>query len=136
MESTYLEENAAIEKAQATVEQAESAIALKQQEIAYLTQLASLDPLVMEHEQVKLAELQQQHTAAVRDYQLAIGKRSTAEYQHSVVSAQAVSSLNRDALEYQQQWANYEQRLRDKDYQLSQTQLRLNEVENAIASHG
>lgn len=47
LEPTYLEENAAIERAQATVEQAESAIALKQQKIAYLSELKNLDPLVV-----------------------------------------------------------------------------------------
>lgn len=134
LEPTYLEEQAAIARAEATVEQAEAAIAAKQQELTYLSDLPNLDPLVLEHEQAKLEELQRDHTAAVREYQLTLGKRSTREYQHSVVSAQAVSTQNRDALAYQQQWATYEQRLRDRDYQVSQTQLKLDEVNNAIAS--
>ncbi|MEM6424234.1 MAG: hypothetical protein AAF728_03600 [Cyanobacteria bacterium P01_D01_bin.128] len=134
LEPTYLEENAAIARAEATVDQAEAAITAKQQEITYLSALASLDPLVMEHEQVKLAELQREHTAAVRDYQLARGKQSTTEYRHSVTLAESVGSRNRAALEYQQQWAHYEQRLRDRDYQLSQVQLQLEGVENAIAA--
>ena len=134
LEPTYLEEEAAIARAQATVDQAEAAIAAKQQELTYLAELENLDPLVLEHEQANLAELQQAHTAAVRDYQLALGRRSSSEYDHSVVSAQAVSTRNRDALEYQQQQAAYEQRLRDRDYQVAQTQLRLDEVNNAIAS--
>ena len=37
-------------------------------------------------------------------------------------------------LSYQQQWANYEQRLRDRKYQVAQTQLKLDEVEHAIAT--
>ena len=114
------------------MDQAEAAITAKQQEIAYLYALPNLDPLVMEHEQAKLAELQREHTAAVRDYQLARGQRSTTEYRHSITLAESVSAQNRAALEYQQQWAHYEQRLRDQDYQLSQVQLQLEGVENAI----
>ena len=134
LEPTYLEENAAIARAEATVNQAEAAISVQQQALTYLAALPNLDPLVLEHEQAKLAELQREHTAAVRDYQLARGKRSTTEYHHSVTLADSVSAQNRAALEYQQQWANYEQRLRDRDYQLAQVQLQLEEVENAIAA--
>ncbi|MEO1445038.1 MAG: hypothetical protein AAFV46_02155 [Cyanobacteria bacterium J06635_11] len=131
---TYLEEIATIDRAKADVDQAEALITAKHQEIDYLAQLPNLDPLVMEHEQAKLAELQRNHTAAVRDYQLALGKRSTAEYEHSRAMAIDVSGRNRDQLSYQQQWADFEQRLRDRDFQLAQTQLRVDEVENAIAN--
>ncbi|NEZ54195.1 hypothetical protein [Adonisia turfae] len=131
---TYLEETAAIDRAKADVDQAEALITAKHQEIDYLGQLPHLEPLVMEHETAKLAELQRDHTAAVRDYQLALGKRSTAEYDHSVTMAADVSSRTHAMLSYQQQWANYEQRLRDRDFQQAQTQLRVDEVENAIAN--
>jgi hypothetical protein len=130
---TYLEQQATIDRAKANVDTAETAIATKQQELTYLTELPNLDPLVLEHEQAKLAELQRHHTAAVRDYQLAMGKRSTAEYQHSVTVAADVTSRNQAVMAYQQQWAEYEQRLRDRDFQRSQTQLRLDEVDYAIA---
>jgi len=129
---TYLEQQAAIDRAKATVDMAEMAIANKQQEIDYLAALPNLDPLVLEHERSKLAELQRQHTAAVREYQLAVGRKSTAEYEHSVRMANTAATRNQSVLSYQQQWAQYEQRLRDRDYQLSQTQLRLNEVDYAI----
>jgi hypothetical protein len=138
---SYLEQEAAIAQAQSTVEQAEAALALKQQEIDYLAQLANLDPIVMEHEQARLAELKRQHTAAVRAYQVAMGKLDSAqqsqqaqEYRHSIDQAQRVESQNQMALEYQQQLAAYEQRLRDRDYQVSQVQLKLDEVNNAIAT--
>ena len=134
LEPTYLEESAAIARAEALVEQAGAAIAAKQHEMEYLAALPHLDSLVLEHEQAKLADLQRDHTAAVRDYQLARGKRSTAEYRHSVTLAESVGAQNRAALEYQQQWAHYEQRLRDRDYQLSQVQLQLEGVESAIAA--
>jgi hypothetical protein len=104
---TYLEQEAAIDRAKATVDLAELAIANKQQELTYLAELPHLDPLVMEHEQAKLAELQRNHTAAVREYQLAMGKRSTAEYQHSVTVAADVTSRNQAVMDYQQQWAEY-----------------------------
>ena len=131
---TYLEEIAAIDRAKADVDQAEALITAKHQELDYLAQLPNLDPLVMEHEQAKLAELQRHHTAAVRDYQLALGKRSTAEYDHSRAMALDISSRNRDQLSYQNQWAQYEQRLRDRDYQISTTRLRLDEIDTAIAN--
>lgn len=134
IEPTYLEEQAAIDRAKALVDQAEAMIEAKRQEIGYLGELANLDPLVMEHEQAKLAELQNAHTAAVRDYQLAAGKRSTAEYDHSIRMAEDDSSRNYEMLTYQRQVAEYEQRLRDRDYRYSQTQLSLDEVENAIAT--
>ena len=58
---SYLEEEAAIERAKVTVEQAEAAIAAKQQEIAYLSDQPNLDLLVMEHETAKLQQLQHDH---------------------------------------------------------------------------
>lgn len=138
---SYLEEEAAIERAKVTVDQAERVLQQKQQQIAYLQTLPNLDPLVMEHEQAKLVELQQAHTAAVRDYQLAVGRLGNAqgetayrEYRHSLELAERVERANQAGLSYQRQWAEYEQRLRDRDYQLSQTRLRLDEVENAIAN--
>ena len=131
---TYLEQNAAIDRAKADVDQAEALITAKHKELDYLAQLPNLDPLVMEHEQAKLAELQRHHTAAVRDYQLALGKRSSAEYEHSRAMAIDASGRNRDMLSYQSQWAQYEQRLRDRDYQMATTRLRLDEIDNAIAT--
>ena len=138
---SYLEEEAAIERAKVTVDQAERVLQQKQQQIAYLQTLPNLDPLVMEHEQAKLTELQQAHTAAVRDYQLAVGRLGNAqgetayrEYRHSLELAERVERANQAGLSYQRQWAEYEQRLRDRDYQISQTRLRLDEVDNALAS--
>ncbi|MFG6107183.1 hypothetical protein U2F10_33415 [Leptothoe sp. EHU-05/26/07-4] len=131
---TYLEQNAAIDRAKANVDQAEAAIQAKHQEMAYLAELPNLNPLVLEHESANLAELQREHTAAARDYQLALGKRSTAEYEHSRAVAVDASARNRDQLSYQNQWAQYEQRLRDRDYQISQTRLKLDEIDNAIAN--
>ncbi len=131
---TYLEEIAVIERAKANVDQAEALISTKNEELAYLGQLSNLDPLVMEHETAKLAELQRNHTAAVRDYQLALGKRSTAEYDHSRAMAIDASNRSRDQLSYQRQWAEFEQRIRDRDFQISQTQLRLDDVADKIAT--
>jgi hypothetical protein len=138
---SYLEERANIDRAQAQVQQMEQTITLKLQEIQYLQSLQNLEPLVLEHEQAKLNELKQQHTATVREYQLVVGKFATAqesyaraEYERSIALAQRADSHNRDGLEYQQQLSQYEQRLRDRDFQVSQTQLKLDEVNNAIAT--
>ena len=90
---------------------------------------------------MKLKELKQSHTEAVRDYQLAVGKLQSAkesrayqEYQASVNSAQRVEQYNQAQLNYQRQLAEYEQRLTDKEFQITQVKSKLNEVENAIAS--
>ena len=132
LDPTYLEETAAIDQAKATIDQAEAAISAKRQEIDYLSNLDGIEPIVLEHETAKLAELQRHHTSAVRGYQLATGKRSTAEYHHSITLAEAIANQNRDYLTYQRQVAEYEQRLRDREFQISQTQLRVNEINEAI----
>ena len=134
VQPTYLEEEAAISKAQAMVDQAEHAISTKHQELDYLQTLDHLNPLVLEHEQAKLEELQRQHTAAVRDYQLAVGRKSSAEYHHRLTLTERAERQNQTMLSYQRQWAEYEQRLRNRDFQVAQTQLKLDEVENQIAS--
>ncbi|MEO0644794.1 MAG: hypothetical protein AAFZ17_01360 [Cyanobacteria bacterium J06650_10] len=140
-DAKYLEEEASIERSKVSVAQAERAIEQKQTEIEYLRSLANLDSIVLEHEQARLIELQHEHTAAVRDYQLAVGRLGSARdesayrsYQHGLSVAERVESANQSTMTYQRQWAEYEQRLRDRDYQLTQTQLRLDEVTNAIAS--
>ena len=140
-DANYLEESAAIERSKVAVDQAEQALQQKQQELEYLRSLESLDPIVLEHEQAKLGKLQQTHTAAVRDYQLEVGRLGNArdevayrEYQHELTIAERIERANQTAMTYQRQWAEYEQRLRDREFQLTQTQLRLDEVTNAIAS--
>lgn len=139
--AAYLEEQANVERVKVTVTQAEWAMQQKQQELEYLELLESLDPIVLEHEQVKLTELQQAHTAAVRDYQLAEGRLGKAqgetayrEYQNSLAAAERIERANQTASDYQRQCAEYEQRLRDRDFQVEQTQLKLDEVTNAIAT--
>jgi hypothetical protein len=138
---SFAEHQAAIEKAKAAITSGESEIELKQQEIAYLSELPSLDPIILEHEQVKLKELKQYHTEAVRDFQLAVGKLQSAsegrayqEYQASVNAAQRVEQYNQAQLNYQRQLSEYEQRIRDKQFQTAQIQGRLDDVDNAIAS--
>jgi hypothetical protein len=138
---SYLEHSAAVEKTKAQIASIESELELKKQEIDYLSQVKNLDPIILEHEQTKLAELKRNHTAAVRDYQLAMGKLQTAkdnrkyqEYQVSVTEAQRIEQMNQARLNYQQQLAEYEQRLADREFQVSQLQAKLNDVSNQIAS--
>ena len=137
---SFAEHEAAIEKAKVAIASIESEIELKQQEITYLSELSNLDPIILEHEQVKLKELKQSHTEAVRDYQLAVGKLQSAkesrayqEYQASVNTAQRVEQYNQAQLNYQRQLAEYEQRLTDKEFQITQVKSKLNNVDNAIA---
>ena len=140
-DASYLEAEAQVEKSKALVEQVSATVSQKKQEIEYLAKVPNLNSLVLEHETAKLQELELNHTAAIRDYQLSMGKLDSAqrdrryqEYQQSLDVAERVEARNRSALEYQQQWAAYEQRQRDREYQVSQTQLKLNEVTNAIAT--
>ncbi|MGV2830746.1 hypothetical protein [Myxosarcina sp. GI1(2024)] len=138
---SYLEHEAAVEKTKAAIAQVESELELKQEEITYLKGVKNLDPIILEHEQAKLKQLKQQHTAAVRDYQLAMGKMQSAkdsrkyqEYQASINSARRVEEMNQARLNYQRQLAEYEQRLTDREFQVTQLQEKLNDIENAIAT--
>ncbi|MGV2826938.1 hypothetical protein [Myxosarcina sp. GI1(2024)] len=136
---SYLEHKAAVEKTKAAIASIESELELKQEEITYLKGVKNLDPIILEHEQAKLKQLKQQHTAAVRNYQLAMGKLQSAkdskkyqEYQASINSARRVEEMNQARLNYQRQLAEYEQRLTDREYQVTQLQEKLNNVENAV----
>jgi hypothetical protein len=138
---SFLEAQAQVEKSKADVDSISATVTQKKAEIDYLGTLPNLNPLVLDHERAKLAELEQRHTATVRDYQLAMGKLSTAqesrdhqEYQHSLNLADRTEAQNRNGLEYQRQVADFEQRHRDRDYQITQTQLKLNELDNQLAT--
>jgi hypothetical protein len=137
---SYLEQEAAVEKTKAAIASTSSELDLKKQEIDYLSKVPNLDPVILEHSAAQLAELQRNHTAAVREYQLAMGKLQTAkdnrkyqEYQASVSEAHRIEQMNQSRLNYQRQLAEYEQRLADREFQVSQLQARLNDVENALS---
>lgn len=139
--ASYLEQEAAVEKSKVAISSVESQIELKHQEIGYLSQIPNLDPIIIEHEQVKLETLKQQHTAAVKEYQLDLARLQSAkdsrkyqEYQAGLDVARRLQQINQARLEYQQQLAQYEQRLAEREFQITQIQAKLNEVENAIAS--
>jgi chromosome segregation ATPase len=139
--TSYLEHEAEGERAKAAISSVESEIETKKQEIAYLKQLPNLDPIILEHEQAKLKQLKQKHTAAVRDYQLAVGKLQTAknqrayqEYQASLEAARRVEEVNQARSSYERQLAEYQQRLGEREFQVAQVKAKLQEVENAIAS--
>ena len=138
---SYLEQEAAVDRAKTAIAKAESDLAARKQIILHLSELEHLDPLVLEHEQAQLGKLQQTHTAAVQDYKLAVGKlqavkhsRAYQEYQASIDAARRVEEANQAQLSYQRQVAEYEQRLRTKEFQLAQVNEKLQGVENAIAN--
>ena len=135
----YLEHEAAVEKTKSAIASVGSELELKQEEISYLSGVKNIDPIILEHERAKLKQLKQEHTAAVREYQLAMGKMQSAkdsrkyqEYQASINSARRVEEMNQARLNYQRQLAEYEQRLTDREFQITQLQEKLNDVENAI----
>ena len=138
---SYLEHSAAVEKTKAQIASISSELELKQEEIKYLSGVKNLDPIILEHEQAKLKQLKLDHTAAVREYQLAMGKIQTAknqrqyqEYQASLNTARRVEEMNQARLNYQRQLAEYEQRLADREFQVTQLQEKLNNVDDRIAS--
>jgi len=119
----------------------ESQIEIKKQELDYLSQLEDIDPNIISHETSKLEQLKLSKEAAVRDYQLAMGKLQTAkdsrayqEYQASLTEEKRVQEMNQSRLNYQRQLAEYEQRLADQEYRITQFKLNLNNIENALAS--
>ena len=64
---SYLEHTAAVKKTKSAISSVESELELKQEEINYLCGVKNLDPIILEHEQAKLKQLKQEHTAAVRE---------------------------------------------------------------------
>ena len=138
---SYLEQTAAVEKTKSQISSLESEVELKQEEITYLKSVKNLDPIILEHEEAKLKQLKLNHTAAVREYQLAMGKLQTArnsrqyqEYRASLDTARRVEEQNQARLNYQRQLAEYEQRLTDREFQTTQLQEKLNNVQNQIAT--
>ncbi len=59
-------------------------------------------------------------------------RRSYQEYVASVNAAERVEQYNQAQLKYQRQLAEYEQRIRDKQFQTAQFQTRLDDVDNAL----
>ncbi len=109
--------------------------------IASLTALALAlpNPIILEHEQAKLKQLKQKHTAAVRDYQLAVGKLQSAknqrayqEYQASLEAARRVEEVNQARSNYERQLAECQQRLGEREFQVAQVKAKLQEVDNAL----
>ncbi len=139
--NSYLEQEAMVEKTKTAIASIESQIEVKEKEIEYLQAVENLDPIILDHEQVKLNQLKSKHTEAVRDYQLAIGKLQTAkdsrayqEYQASLATARRVEQMNYSRSSYERQMAEYQQQLAGREFQEAQLQGKLNEVENAIAN--
>ena len=138
---SYLEQEAAVAKTKSAISSIESEVELKYQEVEYLSGVKNLDPIILEHERAKLKQLKLNHTAVVREYQLAMGKMQTAksdrsyqEYQASINTARRVEEMNQARLNYQRQLSEYEQRLTDREFQVTQLQEKLNNVDNAIAT--
>jgi hypothetical protein len=138
---SYLEHQAAVAKTQSAIASYESELELKQEEIEYLSSVKNLDPIILEHERARLERLKLDHTEAVREYQLAMGKMQTAknsrqyqEYTASIDTARRIEAQNQARGDYQRQLAEYEQRLTDREFQLTQLREKLNDIQNQIAT--
>ncbi len=139
--NSYLEQEAMVEKTKTAIASIESQIEVKEKEIEYLQAVENLDPIILDHERVKLNQLKLKLTEAIRDYQLAVGKLQTAkdsrayqEYQASLATARRVEQMNFSRSSYERQMAEYQQQLAGREFQEAQLQGKLNEVENAIAN--
>lgn len=139
--NSYLEQEEIVEKEKTAITSIESQIEVKEKEIKYLQAVENLDPIILDHETVKLKQLKLKHTEAVRDYQLATGKLQTAkdsrayqEYQASLATARRVEQMNTARSSYERQLAEYQQQLAGREFQEAQLKGKLNEVENAIAN--
>lgn len=124
---SYLEEESAVELARMGWE-------AKAEELELLDAIEDLDPIILDHEQAKLEELEQRYFLERGRLNEARQERAYREYEHRIDQARRVEEQNQAQLAYQRQWAEYEERLRNRDFQVAQVRLRLDEVENAIAS--
>ena len=137
----YLEQNAAIERAKLAIALSQEEITIKEQENKELSQIPDLDPVILEHERAKLKQLQLNHQIAINELELAQGKLQTAkqqrkyqEYFASVTAARRVEEENQAKSFYQRQLAEYNEKIADKEIQVTQLQEKLNNVQNQIAS--
>ena len=135
----YLEFEAAIERAKIAIALSQEEITIKQQEISELSKIPDLDPITIEHEQAKLKQLQLNHQIAENELELAQGKLQTAkqqrkyqEYLASITAARRVEEENQAKAFYQRQLAEYNEKIADKEIQVTQLQEKLNNVQNAI----
>ena len=135
----YLEHEAAIERANITIALSQEAITIKQQEIAELSQIPNLDPILIEHERAKLKQLQLSHQIAENELELAQGKLQTAkqqreyqEYQATITAARRVEEENQAKAFYQRQLVEYNEKIAAKEIQVTQLQEKLNNVQIQI----
>ncbi len=135
----YLEHEAAIERANIAIALSQEEITIKEQEIAELSQIPDLDPIILEHEQAKLKQLQLNHQIAENELELAQGKLQTAkqqreyqEYQASITAARRVEEENQAKAFYQRQLAEYNEKIAAKEIQVTQLQEKLNDIQSQI----
>ncbi|MDJ0902866.1 MAG: hypothetical protein QNJ55_29105 [Xenococcus sp. MO_188.B8] len=136
---SYLEHEAAIKRANITIALSQEEITIKEQEITELSQIPDLDPIILEHEQAKLKQLQLNHQIAANELELAQGKLQTAkqqreyqEYQASITAARRVEEENQAKAFYQRQIAEYNEKIAAKEIQVTQLQEKLNDIQSQI----
>ena len=135
----YLEFEAAIAKAELSVNSAAAEVSLKVQEIEQLSAIDGIDPIIIEHEQKKLKDLKLDHQIAESELELARGKLETAkqqrkltEYQASINTARRVEEQNQAKSFYQQQLAQYNEKIAQKEIQVTQFNEKIANVQNQI----
>lgn len=121
-------------EAESAVELARLAWEAKTEELKLLQDIDDLDSIILEHETAQLEELEQRYFLERGRLNETRQDRAYREYEHSIAQPRRIEEQNQAQLAYQRQWAEYEERVRNRDFQVAQTRLRLDEVENAIAS--
>lgn len=150
-EISYQQHEAAISKAQSEVKQAEEVLSLKRREIDFIKGIAGIDPAIIEHEQSRIAELENKLENAESELELAEGKllsakaeRARDEYQHQLNLArrteeqnQALSFYQKQVsdiqMDYQRQLTNFQNEIRERDYQTTQLKLQLSAIDDKIS---
>ena len=135
----YLEHEAAIERAKIAIALSAEEISIKVQEISELSNITDLDPIILEHEQAKLKQLQLNHQIAGSELELAQGKLETAkqqrkyqEYQASITAARRIEEQNQAKSFYQQQLVQYNEKIAAKEIQVTQLQEKINVIQSQI----
>ena len=135
----YLEFEAAIERANIAIALSAEEISIKVQEIEELSNISDLDPIILEHEQAKLKQLEINHQVAESELKLAKGKLQTAkqkreyeEYQASITKARRVEEQNLAASHYQRQLTEYNEKIAQKEIQITQLQEKINVIKSQI----
>ncbi len=137
--TSFLEQEALVEKAETKISFIERQINTKEEEISFLNGLSKVDPVMIKHEEAKLGKLKQELAIAIKDYQVAKGKLETArnnreyqEYLDKLNQARRIEQINQQRQNYERELALYQERRKDQEFKITQLNNNLNNVEEKL----